>query len=129
MSTIYTNFWQVCWNSISPAAVLLLELERLYESFWTGGKYSGRKRIHRFGEILTWNAKLLPKSWPQSSASFPSGPITLELKALRVITLELTALRVITLELQALRVIALELKALRVITLKLKTLRVTWGSQ
>ena len=31
--TIYTNFWQACWNSISPAAVLLLELERLYESF------------------------------------------------------------------------------------------------
>ena len=31
--TIYTNFWQACWNSISAAPVLLLELERLYESF------------------------------------------------------------------------------------------------
>ena len=30
--TIYTNFWQALLNQISHAAVLLLELERLYES-------------------------------------------------------------------------------------------------
>ena len=32
LSSIFPTFWQACWNSISPVAVLLLELERIYES-------------------------------------------------------------------------------------------------
>ena len=73
LSSIFPTFWQACWNSISPAAVLLLELERLYEScnvllYWGRSPFQGwapgraakirleRRRRHFFGNFDHFSA-------------------------------------------------------------------------